>query len=150
MSGDEGKRPEHLRAMFGGKGAAGESPIQRKQDAQLTRWNTGTGTGIDEIKAKLAADPTNEGLRDWLAFSYYTNEQIDDAIAIYQGLVKDHPENPSYHYYLGNAYVKKGNYKGAVERWKRVLELRATPKMQRKAEARITEAEAILRRKTGP
>jgi tetratricopeptide (TPR) repeat protein len=68
----------------------------------VTQYQEGTGEGIEEIEAKLAEDPNNPDLLDWLAFMYYSNNQMDKAIEIYQRALNLNYENVTQLFFLGN------------------------------------------------
>lgn len=142
---DEGGGKRDLRSLLEGYGSKPASDIQKKKDAQLTNYEAGSGEGLDEIRAALQKDPENDKLKDWLAFSLYSNNQVQEAIQIYIGLAGRHPENITYHYYLGNSYAKLGQVQRAIERWKEVVSIDPYGKMGRKAQARIDQAKKLLR-----
>ena len=83
MNSDDKRQGDDLRAMFGSKPAGQQQAIQRKQDAQLTRWDPGTGTGIEEIKAKLEGSAIDLKVRageTGRLFGSVTVNDIADAI----------------------------------------------------------------------
>jgi tetratricopeptide (TPR) repeat protein len=102
--------------------------LQRKIDGQITEYTEGSGEGIDL------------DLQDWLAFMLYTNNQLDEAIELYKRLLTSNHRSENQHFYLGNAYFKKGLVKLAVEEWKRVVLLDPESKLGQKAKVRIEQA----------
>ena len=52
----------------------------------LTKYTSGSGEGIPEVEKLLEGDPNNVDLLDWLAFMYYSNDNIDKAIETYTRL----------------------------------------------------------------
>lgn len=118
------------------------SDLQKKIDGQITEYTEGSGEGIEEVRAMLAADPENLDLQDWLAFMLYTNNQLDEAIEIYKKLLGRNHKSETQHYYLGNAYCKKGLVQLAIEEWRRVVEIDAESKLAKKAAVRIEQAQA--------
>lgn len=118
------------------------SDLQKKIDGQITEYTEGSGEGIEEVRAMLSADPENLDLQDWLAFMLYTNNQLDEAIEIYKKLLGQNHKSETQHYYLGNAYCKKGLIQLAIEEWKRVVEIDSESKLAKKAAVRIEQAQA--------
>jgi len=114
--------------------------VRRKIDGQITEYTEGSGEGIDDVETMLKADPDNVDLQDWLAFLYYTNNRLDEAIDLYKKLLASGHKADTQYFYLGNAYYKKGLSQLAVEQWKKSLEVAPTGPMARKAQARIDEA----------
>jgi tetratricopeptide (TPR) repeat protein len=90
----------------------------------------------------LKNDPENLDLQDWLAFMLYTNNQLDEAIAIYKKLLGRNHKSETQHYYLGNAYCKKGLTQLAVEEWEQVVTLDPGGKLGKKAAVRIEQLQA--------
>jgi tetratricopeptide (TPR) repeat protein len=78
------------------------------------------------LSTKLKENPGNLDLMDWVAFAYYSNGEMEQAIGYYQRLVAAAPGNASYHYYLGNALHKQGNLEAARNHWSKVMILDAT------------------------
>ncbi len=121
--------------------------VRQKLDGQITEYTEGTDSqGIADVEALLAGDPDNPDLQDWLAFLYYTNNRLDQAIELYRKLLaKGHKVDTQY-FYLGNAYYKKGLTQLAVEQWRRSLETGPNGPMARKAQARIHEVEGLKKK----
>lgn len=116
-----------------------ESAVKRKVDGQITEYTKGSGEGIDDVRLMLQSDPDNVDLLDWLAFMLYTNNSLDEAIELYKRLLALNHRPDNQHFYLGNAYCKKGLSKLAVESWKKVIELAPASKLARKAQVRIEQ-----------
>ncbi len=116
--------------------------LQKKIDGQITEYTEGSGEGIGEVRAMLEADPENLDLQDWLAFMLYTNNELDEAILIYKKLLARDHKSETQHYYLGNAYCKKGLVQLAIEEWKRVVLIDAESKLAKKAAVRIEQAQS--------
>ncbi len=115
------------------------SPGSQEQEdaALLTQYAAGDGGGVEEMERMLEQDPDNVQLLDWLAFMYYSNNEIQKAIEVYERIMSIDASNPSQHYYLGNCYYKAGHRDKAVEHWKAVIELKPGSKYARKAEEKI-------------
>ncbi len=106
----------------------------------VTQYQEGTGEGIEEIEQKLQEDPNNPDLLDWLAFMYYSNNQMDRAIEIYQRALNLNYENETQHYYLGNSFYKMNNIDRAIEEWEVVVSLKPDSKIASNAQDRINKA----------
>ncbi|PKK91332.1 MAG: hypothetical protein CVV64_06070 [Candidatus Wallbacteria bacterium HGW-Wallbacteria-1] len=106
----------------------------------LTQYKSGNGQGITEVAAMLEQDPNNLELLDWLAFMYYSNNMLDEALATYTKALTLDPENVNQLYYLGSTYFKMGGRDEAVECWKRVVELKPDSKIASKAQAKIDKS----------
>lgn len=132
----------------GGGGGGGAPPIvggggsskPKVNTGLVTQYQEGTGEGIEEIEAKLKEDPNNPDLLDWLAFMYYSNNQMDKAIEIYQRALNLNYENETQHYYLGNSFYKLGNFDRAIEEWEVVVSLKPDSKIAANAQERINKA----------
>jgi len=126
----------------GGNGGSDnrEAAVKRKIDGQITEYTKGSGEGIDDVRLMLQSDPDNVDLLDWLAFMLYTNNSLDEAIELYKKLLALNHRPDNQHFYLGNAYFKKGLAKLAIESWKKVMELAPDSKLARKAKVRIEQA----------
>ncbi|MBF0408071.1 MAG: tetratricopeptide repeat protein [Candidatus Riflebacteria bacterium] len=112
---------------------------QMKQEEQelLTKYTAGTGEGINEVEKLLASDPNNVDLLDWLAFMYYSNNEIDKAIDTYRRALAIKPNNENQHYYLANSYFKKTMQQEAVKEWNEVIRLKPNSKIAKNAQERI-------------
>jgi len=121
--------------------APDKASLQRKIDGQITEYTEGSGEGIEEVRMMLTNDPENLDLQDWLAFMLYTNNELDEAIELYKKLLAAEHRAENQHFYLGNAYYKKGLIKLAIEEWKRVVGLDPESKIGKKAAVRIEQAQ---------
>jgi tetratricopeptide (TPR) repeat protein len=146
MGGENTGNKRDLRSLLAGYGAKPASPLQQRQDAQLTRYEAGSGEGINEIRQALAKDPENDKLLDWLAFALYSNNELEEAVGLYARLVEKTPANTTYHYYLANCFAKKGHVQKAIVEWKKVVQIDPYSKMGRKAQARVDQAMLLLKR----
>ena len=61
-----------------------DKEMSNKANEILTQYTSGTGEGISEVEKLLEGDPNNVDLLDWLAFMYYSNNNIDKAIETYK------------------------------------------------------------------
>lgn len=120
--------------------AAPSAPAAPANQGLVTQYQEGTGEGIEEIEQKLQEDPNNPDLLDWLAFMYYSNNQMDRAIEIYQRALNLNYENETQHYYLGNSFYKMSNIDRAIEEWEVVVSLKPDSKIAANAQERINKA----------
>lgn len=110
----------------------------KKEEAEiLTKYTAGTGEGIAEVEKLLVSDPNNVDLLDWLAFMYYSNNEIDKAIETYKRALAIKPNNENQHYYLANSYFKKGLVPEAEKEWNEVIRLKPNSKISKNAQERI-------------
>lgn len=119
---------------------------QQRSDATLTQYQKGSGEGVDELRQQLAADPDNLTVKEWLAFSLYTNGAFEEAVEHYRVLVEREPKKSSHAYYLANCYARKGRIQEAMLLWERVVLAAPNASMGRKAKARFDEAQRILKK----
>ena len=120
--------------------AAQSAPPANTGEGVLTQYQEGTGEGISEIENKLKDDPNNPDLLDWLAFMYYSNNELEKAVEIYQRALNLNYENEHQHYYLGNSFFKKGISDRAIEEWEVVISLKPNSKIAQNAQERINKA----------
>ena len=103
----------------------------------LTKYTSGSGEGIPEVEKLLEGDPNNVDLLDWLAFMYYSNDNIDKAIETYKRALSLKSDNENQHYYLANSYYKKGMMSDAKKEWSEVIRLNPSSKIAKNAQERI-------------
>jgi len=122
--------------------AADSAPAGSAADGSgvLTQYKAGNGQGISEVAAMLEQDPNNLELLDWLAFMYYSNNMLDDALATYNKALTLDPGNVNQLYYLGSTYFKMGDKDKAVECWCKVIELKPDSKIASKAKTKIEKS----------
>ncbi len=127
-------------------GGEQDGPEDDPQDeaARLTNYEKGSGAGIEEIRELLRQDPENRQLKEWLAFSYYINDDYDEAIGLYLELIEENDTAPAPHYYLANSYYRNGYLEAAVEEWKRVVSICPDTMLGRKAAQRIEAVGRML------
>lgn len=110
----------------------------RRRASTFTRFNQKVGPDeLAMLEKKLEELPDNFDLMDWAAFAFYSNGQMDKAIGYYERLVRRFPNNPSYHYYLGNAQFRLGQKESAVNHWQRVLQLDTTGNFSKRAQRKL-------------
>jgi len=82
---------------------------------------------IEHLKTYSEAFPADRKSREFLVSLYLSTERYDDAIAFYQGMVKDSPNDTKAMQSLAQMYFKKGDVEHAVEWLKRRLAVETTP-----------------------
>ena len=139
-----GSSPLHFEDPMSGSAVAEEiykaAPEEETdRSALLTQYTSGDGGGVEEMERMLKVDPDNLQLLDWLAFMYYSNDQVEKAIESYSRIIRLEPGNASQHYYLGNCYCKQGSLDKAREQWEEVQRLKPGSKYAQKAGKRILQ-----------
>ena len=113
---------------------AKETPKQ--DEGLLTSYSMGSATGVDEISKLLRADPGNRQLKEWLAFAYYRNNELKEAVKTYLELIEDDPADVNSHYYLANSYFKLGYNSAAAKGWEKVQAIAPDSPLAKKAQKR--------------
>lgn len=114
-----------------------QTDMKAEEEELLTKYTQGTGEGINEVEKLLEGDPNNVDLLDWLAFMYYSNNNIDKAVDIYKRALAIKPDNENQHYYLANSYFKKSMMAEAKKEWNEVIRLKPNSKIAKNAQERI-------------
>ncbi|NLI76633.1 MAG: tetratricopeptide repeat protein [Candidatus Riflebacteria bacterium] len=114
-----------------------QNQMKKEEEELLTKYTAGTGEGIAEVEKLLVSDPNNVDLLDWLAFMYYSNNEIEKAVETYKKALAIKPTNENQHYYLGNSYFKKGMFEDAKKEWNEVIRLKPNSKIAKNAQERI-------------
>ncbi|MBI3038347.1 tetratricopeptide repeat protein [bacterium] len=114
-----------------------QKQMKQEEEELLTKYTAGTGEGISEVEKLLVSDPNNVDLLDWLAFMYYSNNDINKAIETYKKALAIKPNNENQHYYLANSYFKKGMQQEAQKEWNEVIRLKPNSKIAKNAQERI-------------
>lgn len=78
------------------------------------------------LKEELASDPKKEMARFKLADVYKADVQYDSAIAEYNTLLKDHPKSSDLNAAIGDSLRLKGDKKGAIDYFRKAVELNPT------------------------
>lgn len=114
-----------------------QNDMKAEEEELLTKYTAGTGEGINEVEKLLEGDPNNVDLLDWLAFMYYSNNNIEKAVETYKRALAIKPDNENQHYYLANSYFKKGMMAEAKKEWSEVIRLKPNSKIAKNAQERI-------------
>jgi len=96
---------------------------------------------LDGIKSLLAKDPKDPETQDWLAFTLYSNNLLDEAIEWYTRLITQGSRREEHFFYCGNAFFKKGNKDKALKLWKVSAKLRPDGSIAKKSLLRIQEVQ---------
>lgn len=114
-----------------------QNNMKAEEAELLTKYTAGTGEGINEVEKLLEGDPNNVDLLDWLAFMYYSNNNIDKAIETYKRALGIKADNENQHYYLANSYFKKSMVAEAKKAWNEVIRIKPNSKIAKNAQERI-------------
>lgn len=114
-----------------------QNNMKAEEAELLTKYTAGTGEGINEVEKLLEGDPNNVDLLDWLAFMYYSNNNIDKAIETYKRALSIKSDNENQHYYLANSYFKKSMMAEAKKSWSEVIRIKPNSKIAKNAQERI-------------
>ncbi len=119
----------------GEPGGAGEEEAASFEvdEAILTQYMEGDGSGAAEIEAKLAEDPDNVQLLDWAAFMNYTNKQWKKALSQYERLNELGGDTPQSRYYMANCLLQLGRYGEAAAIYEEIVSEDEGGKLGRKA-----------------
>lgn len=134
---EEKKEITHKRFKQVLSGSDLQNDMKAEEEELLTKYTAGTGEGINEVEKLLEGDPNNVDLLDWLAFMYYSNNNIDKAVETYKRALAIKPDNENQHYYLANSYFKKGMNAEAKKEWNEVIRLKPNSKIAKNAQERI-------------
>ncbi len=107
----------------------------------MTQYDRRPRERTDDVLQLLREDPNNKKIKEWLAFEYYRNGEIDQAIRCYLDLLEQVPEDSMARYYLGNCHFKLGNFELAKANWSTVIELAPGSSVARKAKRRMRACE---------
>lgn len=116
----------HIGGLVGGYFAAAlvSLPLKRIQWV----WRAAAGTVLAALLLFTASYGYAEGREGtdyltWKGQQYIQEDNVTEALLIYEKLVKMEPENAFHHFYLGYVYSKTGRLKDAESSWKTALEL---------------------------
>jgi tetratricopeptide (TPR) repeat protein len=102
----------------------------------VSQYDGPTWAGLDELEKRLAEDPANDELWALKAFVFYTANQWDKAIDTYRKGLEVNRQNPTLHYYLGNALFRRARFEEARQEWDAVAELDPVGKLGKNARRR--------------
>ena len=113
-----------LSLVVGCKDDSGMQDKAPKGTAPLTvqDWADPSGGRIDDLKAKLAEDPTNEQLLSQLGDVYFESRKFKEAIQVYQTASTVNPKNADVLNDLGLSYFYTGQQELALKSINRAVE----------------------------
>jgi len=111
----------------------------------LTQYPQATNGQMEMLQKLLERDPSDVGVRQLLGFSYYTAGRYVDAVAEYDAVVEAGGATYLSEYYAGQACARMHDLQRAIARWLRAAELAPGPEARAKVQARISQAEEMLR-----
>ena len=82
---------------------------------------------IEHLKTYTEAVPADRKAREFLVSMYLATERYDDAIAFYQGLVKENPKDVKAMQSLAQMYFKKGDVQNALQWLRKRLDAETSP-----------------------
>jgi predicted Zn-dependent protease len=77
-----------------------------------------------EVLAKFKADDSSEPARYARAIAYYRIPELQNALGLIEGLIKDHPSNPFYQELKGQMLFENGRVAEAVAPYQRAVQLK--------------------------
>lgn len=93
-----------------------------------------TGDSLDDAvklaRAAVSEDPNNPAFLDTLGFVYLKRDQNDDALDIFQRLIRRYPDDPACVYHTAVAWYQKGDRQRARTMLSRALELRPSREIE--------------------
>lgn len=78
----------------------------------------------EACRAALNLNPNNLETRNLSGIISRRQGRIDEAIATYQGILKEKPRSPRYLYNMGIAHAKKGEVEAAMDLYRQAIELK--------------------------
>jgi tetratricopeptide (TPR) repeat protein len=110
---------------------------------QVTSYKATTDSKMEQkLRRLLAQQPTDPETLDWLAYTLYSNNLLDEAIGCYTQLLAAGSSRPEHYFYCGNAKWKKGDRPAALELWAAAQRMDPAGLIGRKARARSEQATA--------
>lgn len=93
-----------------------------------------TGDSLDDAvklaKGAVSKEPNNPAFLDTLGFVYLKRDQNDDALDIFQRLIRRYPDDPACVYHTAMAWYQKGDRQRARTMLSRALELRPSKEIE--------------------
>jgi len=93
-----------------------------------------TGDSLEEALrlARKAVEkaPTNAAFQDTLGYIYLKKDQNDDALEVFNGLLRKFPDEPMCHYHLGMAWYQKGDRSRAKIELTKALDLNPSKEIE--------------------
>jgi len=96
---------------------------------------------IERVREVMAQNPTELPLLDWIAFTLYSNNLLDESIEWYIKLFKAGSRQANHYFYCANALYKRGYVEKAAKLWQVAVKLEPGSVIARKAERRLASIE---------
>ncbi len=111
----------------------------------VTQYPQATNGQIEMLEKLLEEDATDQATRQLLAFSLYTAGRYRDALREYDKVAEAGASSFLCAYYHGHTYVRLHMFKQAIKSWNKAIELAPHKSAKAKVQARISQAEEMLR-----
>ena len=92
---------------------------------------------IERVRELIAINPTEPALMDWIAFTLYSNNLLDESITWYIKLLKAGSKQANHYFYCANALYKKGFVDRALKMWTVASKIEPNSVIARKSLRRI-------------
>ncbi len=135
-----GKKKEATDAYNKVLGIDSDNPLALNNLAFLAAEN---GTNLDQAmtfaeRAKKKV-PNSPDVSDTLGFVYYKKNLNSEALQIFRQVVKDNPQNPTFHFHLAMALKKQGDLQGARDEGQKALKNSSQPAEQDRIRSFLTQ-----------
>ena len=109
----------------------------------LAFLNADKGTNLDQAmtfaeRAKKRA-PNSPDVSDTLGYVYLQKNLNAEALRIFQQVVQDRPQNPTFHLHLAMALLKEGNKQGARDEAQKAMKTASEPDVQNKIRSFVNQ-----------
>lgn len=116
----------HLGGLFGGYLAAAFVSLPQKKSRFF--WRAGAGIALAAVLIMTTLYGYAEGDEStsylaWKGQQYIQEEELEDALPIYEHLIQIEPENAFHHFHLGYVYSKMGRLNEAEMSWQTAIKL---------------------------
>lgn len=107
-----------------------------EEDAILTQYSQAP-FDLGELQRMHQANPENLDVLNCIAFRYYTQDELDQALEYYQKILALDAKHPEAHYYVGNVQFRRRKLVAAMMSWKKVIAIDPQSKFAENARERI-------------
>ncbi len=114
----------------GGEDAHGEEVVTHYQSSSDPKL-------IARVRELIEQNPTEPALMDWIAFTLYSNNLLDESITWYIKLFKAGSHQANHYFYCANALYKKGFVDRALKMWQVAAKLEPNSVIARKSQRRM-------------
>ena len=124
-----------------GTNQANEPAKSPTMAGRVTQYNASPDRRmLDGIRSILAENPSDPETQDWLAFTLYSNNLLDEAIEWYTKLITKGSRREEHFFYCANAFYKKGDVARAVKLWQVAAKLNPGSAIAQKSAQRLAKA----------